>query len=70
MDPKKLAAALSEYEAEHEFVRRVLPPVEDRIRYMPQAKWEGGYRWFRASNVVCLEKYRRLKAAEAGKASP
>jgi hypothetical protein len=63
MDPKKLAAALAEYEAENEFVRQVLLPVEDRIRYMPQAKWEGGYRWFRSPNVVCLEKYRRLKAA-------
>jgi hypothetical protein len=63
MDPKMLAAALAEYEAKYEFARQVVLPVEDRIRYMPQAKWEGGYRWFRSPNVVCLEKYRRLKAA-------
>jgi hypothetical protein len=63
MDPKKLAAALAEYEAKYVFARQVVLPVEDRIRYMPQAKWEGGYRWFRSPNVVCLEKYRRLKAA-------
>jgi hypothetical protein len=63
MSAKTLAEALAEYEAEHAFARQILLSVEDRIRYMPQAKWEGGYRWFRAPNVVCLEKYRGLKAA-------
>jgi hypothetical protein len=63
MDAKKIADALAEYEAEHEFARSVTLPVEDRAKYMPQAKWEGGYRWFRSPNVVCLEKARRLKAA-------
>jgi hypothetical protein len=65
MDPKKLADALAEYEAEHEFARQVTLPVEDRATYMPTAKWEGGYRWFKAANVVCLEKVRRVKAGQA-----
>jgi hypothetical protein len=60
---RRIADALAEYEAEHDFARRVSLPVEDRATYMPQAKWEGGaYGWFRAPNVVCLEKCRRLKA--------
>jgi hypothetical protein len=63
MAGKSVTEALAEYEAEHEFARQVLPSVEDRIRYMPQAKWEGGYRWFRSPNVICLEKYRRLKVS-------
>jgi hypothetical protein len=59
---KRITEALAEYEAEHDFARQVSLPVEDRAAYMPQAKWEGGsYRWFRAPNVVCLGKCRRLK---------
>jgi hypothetical protein len=62
--PKRIADALAAYEAEHDFARRILLPVEDRPKYMPRVKWEGGsYRWFRSPNVVCLEKYRLLKAA-------
>ena len=60
---KRITDALAEYEAEHDFARQVSLPMEDRVTYMPQAKWEGGsYRWFRAPNVVCLEKCRLLKA--------
>jgi hypothetical protein len=53
--------ALDAYDAEHAFARRVLPPEEDRAK-LAAAKWEGGYRWFRAPNVICLEKARKLKA--------
>jgi hypothetical protein len=64
MSEKQVTEALAEYEARHEFARQISMPVEDRLVYMPQAKPEAGpYRWFRAPNVVCLEKWRRLKAA-------
>ena len=53
--------ALDVYDAEHAFARRVLPPEEDRAK-LAAARWEGGYRWFRAPNVICLEKARKLKA--------
>jgi hypothetical protein len=39
----------------------ILPADEDRVR-LTLARWEGGYRWFRAPNVICLEKARKLKA--------
>jgi hypothetical protein len=64
--PEQKAAAGSIHEAiaafdqAHEFARRVLPPEEERARLA--VPWGGGYRWFRASNVVCLEKARRLRA--------
>ena len=65
MNPR-IAVALAEYERENEFTRQVLLPIEDRERFMPTAPpWpaNGGYRWFKAPNVICLEKVRRLKAA-------
>jgi hypothetical protein len=34
---------------------------EDR-RLFTTAPWKGEYRWFRSPNVICLEKYRQLKA--------
>jgi hypothetical protein len=61
----RIADALAEYEAEHAFARQVLLPVEDRPKYLPRLPQENrlaGYRWFRTANVVCLEKYRLLKA--------
>jgi len=48
------------YDQAHAFARLVLPPEEDRARLIT-APWQGGYRWFRAPNVICLEKARRLK---------
>ena len=60
---KKVDQALAEYEAGYEFARHVTLPVEDRRQYTPTAIWQGGYRWFRSPNIVCLEKVRRLKAA-------
>jgi hypothetical protein len=53
--------ALEEYDQEHAFARLIIPPEEDRAR-LPLARWEGGYRWFRAPNIICLEKARRLRA--------
>jgi len=40
-----------------EFLQRFTWPEEDRRLYT-SAPWDGGYRWFRSSNVVCIEKYR------------
>jgi hypothetical protein len=51
---------LEAYDAEYAFARQVLPPEEDRMR-LPLWRWEGGYRWFRAPNVICLEKARKLR---------
>jgi hypothetical protein len=44
-----------------EFLQKFTWPEEDRHLFTTAA-WDGGYRWFRSPNVVCLEKYRRLKA--------
>jgi hypothetical protein len=46
-----------------EFFRALIFPEEDRALFTT-AKWNGGYRWFRSPNVICLEKVRRLKAAK------
>jgi hypothetical protein len=62
-DVDRVAQVLAEYEAEYAFVRQISLPVEDRMQYMPQNIGHGPYRWFRSPNVVCLEKYRQLKAA-------
>ena len=55
---KRITDVLAEYEAEHEFARQILPPVEDQV---PWYGPEPGYRWFRSTNVIDLEKYRWLK---------
>jgi hypothetical protein len=39
------------------FLRSIVFPEEDRRRFTTAA-WSGGFRWFRSSNVVCLEHYR------------
>jgi hypothetical protein len=66
MTTKTLAEALDDYEAKHEFARKISLPVEDRAKFMPLAKWESGYRWFRSPNVICLEKVRWLKRQSDG----
>lgn len=59
---RTLQEALAEYEAQHEIVRRMSLPVEDKLPFMPRIIHDNGsYRWFRSPNVVCLEKYRLLK---------
>ena len=52
--------ALEEYDQAHAFARTIIPPEEDRAR-LPLPPWNGGYRWFRSANVICLEKARRLR---------
>ena len=56
-----IAEAIAQYDEEHAFARQLIVPEEDRAKYT-SVKWEGGYRWFRSPNVICLEKYRRIKA--------
>ena len=51
---------LNRFEAEHEFLRQLVIPEEDRHRYTT-TKWAGEYRWFRSANVVCLEKARLVR---------
>ena len=56
--------ALAKYDAEHEFLRQLTIPEEDRSKHTA-AKWSGEYRWFRSVNIICLEKVRRLRAVAA-----
>ena len=56
-----ILGALAQYEAEYADYRKIILPEEDRRIYMSNAPWQGGYRWFRSPNVICLEKYRLLK---------
>jgi hypothetical protein len=56
-----IKSALTKYDEEHEFLRQMTIPEEDRTKHT-SAKWSGEYRWFRANNVICLEKVRRLSA--------
>jgi hypothetical protein len=48
-------------EDDESFLRQIVQPEEDRRRLHPTTSWMGGYRWFRASNVVCLEQWRRKR---------
>jgi hypothetical protein len=48
---------------EEAFWREWTVPEEDRSRYTSEP-WSGEFRWFRSSNVVCLERYRRSKPAD------
>ena len=64
---KTLNDALDRYEAEHAFARQVILAEEDRkLLRLPFAGQRPGYRWFRSPNIVCLEKYRRLRSAAIG----
>ena len=54
-----ISDAIARYDDEHSFARSITLPEEDRTRYTA-ARWEGGYRWFRSPNVICLEKARRV----------
>jgi hypothetical protein len=48
---------------EEESLRRYILSEEDRATLTGE-KWNGGYRWFRSDNVVCLEHYVRAPEAE------
>ena len=55
-----ISDAIAQYDDEHSFARSVTLPEEDRPKYT-SVRWQGGYRWFRSPNVVCLEKARRIR---------
>jgi hypothetical protein len=44
-------------EDDETFLRSIVFPEEDRLQ-VTTAAWSGGFRWFRAKNVICLEQYR------------
>jgi hypothetical protein len=45
-----------------EFLRTYTWCEEDRHKYT-SAPWDGGFRWFRSPNVVCIERYRTRTVA-------
>jgi hypothetical protein len=61
MTHNPIQEALDAYDQARAFARLILPPEEDRAK-LTTMPWEGGYRWFRTANVICLEKARKLKA--------
>jgi hypothetical protein len=48
---------------EETFVRHLTVPEEDRHLFT-SIPWDGGFRWFRSSNVVCLEQFRRMRKGD------
>jgi hypothetical protein len=50
-----IADAIAQYDDEHAFSRQLTLPEEDRAKHT-SAPWQGGYRWFRSPDVICLEK--------------
>jgi hypothetical protein len=51
-------------EAGDRFWQLLTFPEEDRHLHT-SAPWDGGYRWFRSPNVICLEKYRGPRTRSA-----
>ena len=54
-----LAEQLAAFEAEHEWLREITLPEEDRSMFTSSPS--SGYRWFKSPNVICLETARRLR---------
>jgi len=55
-----VSAIQRQTEDEDAFWQKLVLPQEDRMRL--GIPWQGGYRWFRSPNVVCLEQWRQKKA--------
>jgi bifunctional DNA-binding transcriptional regulator/antitoxin component of YhaV-PrlF toxin-antitoxin module len=56
---------ITRHDEQYEFLRQITIPEEDRAKYgIPRS--QGGYRWFRSSNIVCLEKARRSREHQIG----
>jgi hypothetical protein len=53
-------------ESDEAFMREIAPAEEDRHLFT-SAPWNGGYRWYRSSNVVCIEQYARAASAPTSK---
>ena len=41
------------------FLRQLVLPEEDRLRLHPTVQGTGGFRWFRSSNVIPIERWKR-----------
>jgi hypothetical protein len=49
-------------EEDEAFLRRLIFPEEDR--HLFTTPWRAGFRWFRSSNIIDLEKVRQIKSRE------
>jgi hypothetical protein len=58
-----MASEDAQRDAGEAFLRAWTIPEEDRPKYTSQP-WSGEYRWFRASNILCLEQHRRARRAK------
>ena len=60
MNDDSLLDLIERYDEEHAFLRQFVAPEEDRHLFT-SLKWTGEYRWFRSSNIICLEKARLIR---------
>lgn len=51
----------TEQDEDEAFMHLITRCEEDRRRVHPGVAWNGGYRWFRSTNVIPLEKFRPFK---------
>ena len=63
MELGSITARLAAYEGSFAFARSITPAEEDRAAFIA-TPWVGGYRWWRASNVIGIEKLRALRQLE------
>jgi hypothetical protein len=54
-----------EQDEDEAFMHSLTRCEEDRLRLHPGVPWHGGYRWFRSTNVIPLEKFRPFKKPAA-----
>jgi hypothetical protein len=48
---------LEQDDSKHDLLRQLTIPEEDKAGFIPSS----GYRWFRSTNIICIEKARRLR---------
>ena len=52
-----------ETDTDEAFLRQVVLPEEDRCGCILRFWWTGGFRWFRSSNVIPIERWRTTNRA-------
>jgi len=57
-----MAPRQAEEAEDEDFMRSLTRCEEDRRKLYPGVVWNGGYRWFRSDNIVCLEQARAARA--------
>ena len=57
-----MGASFGDRGAEKELDLRKWTWCEEDRHLFTTTPWDGGFRWFRAKNVICLEQYRRKLA--------